>query len=168
MKKISLSILALLSLFIGVKAQNVDDALRYSQIFYGGTARSYSMGGAFTALGGDASTLNQNPAGIGVFRSSELTITPQLFYTKTTAGFNGSVTNDLNNFNLSQIGLIANIISKPSGLVSFNIGYSFNKTNNLSQNVLIQGVSTNSSMADYWAGLGNKDGGTLYSDLQGR
>ena len=30
-----------------------------------------SMGGAFTALGGDISTLSQNPAGIGVFRSSE-------------------------------------------------------------------------------------------------
>ena len=77
-------------MFQGVIAQNVDDALRYSQIFYGGTARFMSMGGAFTALGGDISSLSQNPAGLGVFRSSELTITPQLFHIKTNAGFNGT------------------------------------------------------------------------------
>ena len=41
-------------------------------MFYGGTARFMSMGGAFTALGGDISTLSQNPAGIGVFRTSEM------------------------------------------------------------------------------------------------
>ena len=41
-----------------------------------------SMGGAFTALGGDISTLSQNPAGIGVFRSSEMSVTPQLNYNK--------------------------------------------------------------------------------------
>ena len=31
-----------------------------------GTARFMSMGGAFTALGGDISSLNQNPAAIGL------------------------------------------------------------------------------------------------------
>jgi hypothetical protein len=40
-----------------------------------GTARFMSMGGAFTALGGDISTLNQNPAGIGIYRSSEIAAT---------------------------------------------------------------------------------------------
>ena len=69
MKRISLVILTVLSVYAGVSAQNVDDALRYSQIFYGGTARFMSMGGAFTAIGGDISSLSQNPAGIGVFRS---------------------------------------------------------------------------------------------------
>ena len=92
MKRIGLLILAISFMFQGVIAQNVDDALRYSQIFYGGTARFMSMGGAFTALGGDISSLSQNPAGLGVFRSSELTITPQLFNIKTTAGFNGTST----------------------------------------------------------------------------
>ena len=43
-----------------------------------GTARFMSMGGAFTALGGDISSLNQNPAGIGVYRSSEIGMTLNL------------------------------------------------------------------------------------------
>jgi hypothetical protein len=78
MKRISFVILILLCASAGIFAQNVDDALRYSQIFYGGTTRFTSMGGAFTAVGGDISSLSQNPAGLGVFRSSEFTITPQL------------------------------------------------------------------------------------------
>lgn len=56
MKRSALIIAAALLTFTGLKAQNVDDALRYSQIFYTGTARFMSMGGAFTALGGDMST----------------------------------------------------------------------------------------------------------------
>ncbi len=64
MKRIGLLLLAISFMFQGVIAQNVDDALRYSQIFYGGTARFMSMGGAFTALGGDISSLSQNPAGL--------------------------------------------------------------------------------------------------------
>src|SRR5674536_391977 len=89
MKRIGLLISAVLFMFQGVIAQNVDDALRYSQSFYGGTARFMSMGGAFTALGGDISSLSQNPAGLGVFRSSEITLTPQLFHINTAASFNG-------------------------------------------------------------------------------
>jgi hypothetical protein len=67
MKKISIIILAVLAIGSSVFAQTVDDALRYSQIFYGGTARFMSMGGAFTALGGDMSSLSQNPGGLGVY-----------------------------------------------------------------------------------------------------
>jgi hypothetical protein len=169
MKRISLLIIALFSILAGITAQNVDDALRYSQVFYSGTARFNSMGGAFTALGGDISSLSQNPAGIGVFRSSELTLTPQLFQIKTTAGFNGKSTDNLSNFNLNQIGIVGNLISNSNetGLMTLNIGYSYNRTNSFSQSAIIKGVSNTSSMADYWAALGNNNGGTSYGNLQG-
>jgi long-subunit fatty acid transport protein len=152
MKKTGLVIITVLLISFSSFAQNTNDALRYSQIFYGGTARFMSMGGAFTALGGDISSLSQNPAGLGVFRSSEITVTPQLFYNKTSAGYKGITSDYLYNFNLSQAGIVSNIItnSSESGLLSLNFGYSFNKTNNLNSSVRIQGVNDNSSMADYW------------------
>lgn len=164
MKKVSLIIIALISISSGIFAQTVDEALRYSQIFYGGTARFMSMGGAFTALGGDISTLSQNPAGLGVYRSSEFTITPQLMRISSTAGFNNTNTTDfLYNYNLNQVGLVSNLISNSNetGLIVLNLGYSFNKTNNLNQSIRIQG-SGNSSIADYWAGKSN---GILKDDL---
>ena len=78
MKRLALILAAAFLTFTGVLAQNVDDALRYSQVFYNGTARFMSMGGAFTALGADLSAIRLNPAGTGVFRSSEASLTPQL------------------------------------------------------------------------------------------
>lgn len=169
MKKI-LVILVMLFSSAGIYAQNVDDALRYSQIFYGGTARFMSMGGAFTALGGDISSLSQNPAGLGVFRSSEFTISPQLFQINTKANFFGTTTDSRYNFNLNQVGLVSNLVSNESGLISLNIGYSFNKTNNLNQSINIHGFNTNSSMADFWAqdvNSRNNGGGEYYKDLLG-
>lgn len=56
-------------------AQSAVDAFQLSQPDFKGTARFMSMGGAFGALGGDLSTLNQNPGGIGVYRSSEVGVT---------------------------------------------------------------------------------------------
>ena len=166
MKRIAIITAALYLTCSGIFAQNVDDALRYSQIFYSGTARFMSMGGAFTALGGDLSTFSQNPAGIGIFRSSEISFSPQLYHIGTTAGFHGISKDYLYNFNLGQIGIVSNLISGKgsSGLVSLNIGYSFNKTNNFNTSARIQGISNSSSMADYWADASQ---GTLYKDLSG-
>ncbi|HZL76263.1 MAG TPA: hypothetical protein VFB97_01045 [Bacteroidales bacterium] len=153
MKKLSLIIILVLSIGSISFAQNTDDALRYSRLFYTGTARFMSMGGAFTALGGDISSLSQNPAGLGVFRSSEITLTPQLEYFKSNSLFNSTSSNDfLYNFNLGQGGIVANLIKNESesGLITLNFGYSFNRTSNLTQTIVINGISSSSSLADYW------------------
>jgi hypothetical protein len=153
MKRIKLIIFLVLTIGSISFAQNADDALRYTRLFYSGTARFMSMGGAFTALGGDISSLSQNPAGIGVFRSSEVTITPQLGHIKSKSSFNNSNAEDyLYNFNLGQAGIVANLIKNESesGLVTLNIGYSFNRTSNLTQSIVIKGISSSSSLADYW------------------
>lgn len=165
MKRISLIIAIALLATSWIYSQNVDDALRYSQIFYQGTARFNSMGGAFTALGGDMSTLSQNPAGIGLFRSSEISFSPQLFYNKTSADFNRLSSDYVYNFNMGQIGLVSHLISNnnSTGLISLNIGYSFNKTNNLNSTISILGRGT-SSMADSWA---DQSYGTTYNNLSG-
>jgi hypothetical protein len=166
MKKIVLIVIAAFITLPAVLAQNVDDALRYSQIFYTGTARFMAMGGAFTALGGDMSTLSQNPAGLGVFRSSEIGISPQLYHINTSSNFNGVSEDYLYNFNLGQAGIVTNLISGRSqtGLVSLNFGYSFNKSSNLNSSIRIQGRGTTSSMADSWA---DESYGTYYEDLSG-
>ena len=56
---------------LGMNAQSAMDAFTASESQLRGTARYVSMGGAFGALGGDLSTFTQNPAGLGVYRSSE-------------------------------------------------------------------------------------------------
>jgi hypothetical protein len=68
MKKALIILITFVSALTAGKAQTIDEALWYSQLFYGGTARFQAMGGAFTALGGDLSVLSQNPAGLGIYR----------------------------------------------------------------------------------------------------
>nr|HPG99937.1 hypothetical protein [Tenuifilaceae bacterium] len=57
-------------------SQTIEDGIRFSQTLNGGTARSISLGGAIGALGGDFTSLSINPAGLGVYKSGELTVTP--------------------------------------------------------------------------------------------
>ena len=56
-------------------AQAATDVFKMSQEDLRGTARFLSMGGAFGALGGDLTVLDQNPGGIGVYRSSDVGVT---------------------------------------------------------------------------------------------
>lgn len=74
MKKITIAALVV-AMPMGMMAQSAFNAYDLSQSDLRGTARFMSMAGAFGALGGDLSTLNHNPAGIGVYRSSEIGIT---------------------------------------------------------------------------------------------
>lgn len=55
-------------------AQTEYDALKLTQTELSGSARYMAMGGAFGALGGDATALKDNPAGLGVYRSSEIAL----------------------------------------------------------------------------------------------
>jgi len=122
-------------------AQNEIDALRYSQNYFGGTTRAASMAGAFGALGGDFSSLSINPAGIGVYRSTEFTISPTLLYDKMEATFLGNRFLDSRyQFYLNNLGFVSTInTGNETGIKSFTLGVGYNQLNNFQRNTLMQG-----------------------------
>jgi len=73
----------------GIFAQNQVDALRYSNLMFGGSARYVALGGAFGAVGADFTTLSVNPAGIGLYKTSEMSFSPSMYIGNTTASYNG-------------------------------------------------------------------------------
>lgn len=76
MKQTLLTALGLaLLLPAGAAAQSAIDAYNITPTQLRGTARFVSMGGAFTSLGGDLSSMTQNPAGIGLYRKSDVGLT---------------------------------------------------------------------------------------------
>ncbi|MCC6182952.1 MAG: hypothetical protein IT237_14075, partial [Bacteroidia bacterium] len=104
--KLLIGILFLSSTFLA-HAQNEVDALRYSQPFINGTARFNSMGGAFTALGGDMTSINQNPAGLAVYRSNEIYTGLNLFSQTTRSSYlNNGTSNNQINLNIPNFGLL--------------------------------------------------------------
>ncbi len=55
-----------------LSAQGLADVMRYSRQDPLGSARSMGMGGAMTGLGADLGAIWSNPAGLGLYRSSDL------------------------------------------------------------------------------------------------
>lgn len=152
-KKILLMVATVLMLPVWLAGQNMDDAFRYSRLFYQGTARFNGMSGAFTALGGDISAIALNPAAAGVFRSTEFSVTPLVFFRDLNTDFNGYGSDDsYSGLNLGQIGVVSSMSTgRSTGLTNLSFAYTFNRTNNYYRNAVIDGISDNGSMADFWA-----------------
>lgn len=137
MKKI-IVLLAALGLTGITRAQSFEDAVRFSRLTNFGTARSAAMGGAFGALGGDLSAISSNPAGIGVFRKSEVGFTPYLNLARTTS--NGQTVND-NSFQLGDLGAVMSFYSPSFDWKGINIGINYTNMNNFNR-------KTNQSIAN--------------------
>jgi len=135
--------------------QSAIDAYTLSQTQARGTARFMSMGGAFTALGGDLSTLNQNPAGIGIYRRNEIGVTldisPSSFKTDGGRGLSGlknpesKTTVACNNF--GYVGSVR--LDGP--LRNFNWGVSYSRAASFDRVFNAYTPSANTSLSNYIA-----------------
>jgi hypothetical protein len=154
MKKMKIiAIVAASLLVLHANAQSDVDALRYSSVGFGGTARYTAMSGAFGAIGADFSTLSTNPAGLGVFRTGVFVLTPAIYAGKTAAKYNDNRMEDLKyNFNCSNVGIVFSTYSNKNpdkeGWKAVNFGFGMNRTNNFHNRMLVEGSSTGSSIID--------------------
>lgn len=135
-------------------AQNLTDALRYSNYKISGTARSAAMGNAFGALGGDFTSLSINPAGVAVYRSGEFTFTPTVGKISVDGTYLGQTVNESKyNLSIDNIGYVATIptgASSESGMVSFSIGLGFNRLGSFTMDALAEGANSNNSILSYF------------------
>ena len=144
-------------------AQNEVDALRYSWTGIGGTARYVGMGGAFGALGADFSTLSTNPAGIAMYRRSELTFTPGFVNTITSSTYETN-RNSENEFvlNVNNLGLVATFEPEDVNWIKSSFGVGYNHQANFNQVISISGRNSRNSIANVYVEQAN---GTLYDDV---
>ena len=157
MKKILSLILAGIPMMLSAQASL--DAYSMSQTDLRGTARYVSMAGAFGALGGDISAINQNPGGIGVYRSSDVALTLSFDNqsTKTTAqGASNSA--DQFKFTCNNAGFVCATRLDSETLPFINFGISYNRP--VSFNRRYNGTigSLNNSLSNYIANVTNKSG----------
>lgn len=90
-----------------------------------GTARAQAMGGAFGALGGDISGVAINPAGLGVYTSSEVTATISLDNLKYKLGMESSTHTNFRFDNISYVGYFP---LSNSGMSVLNFAFNYNRT----------------------------------------
>lgn len=115
-----------------------------------GTARFMGVGGAMGALGGDASVLLYNPAGIGIYRSSEITLSVNGNWNNLDMNSTRATDGDFNLQNAAYIGSWN--FKRERGLVNFNVGVAFNRMKNFNRNGTYRtfgnGYSVTQMMAD--------------------
>lgn len=158
----ALSMLANLAL-----AQNETDVLRYSQTYMKGSARFTAMGGAFGALGGDISSFMVNPAGVGVYRSSEFIFSTGIFNANMKTDFRGTSSFDNHtSVNIGNTGIVLPLyINSTTPVRSFNIGVAYNRVNDYNLNGRLTGFNDQSSMLDFFSEWTK---GLKQSDLDGK
>ena len=165
MKKILLTLTVLLNISF-LMAQTEFDALRLSRTDITGTARYMGMAGAFGALGGDASSIKDNPAGLGIYRTSELVGTMDIMMQQGNSTWNGVKSMD----DLYKIGFnnFSYVLATPtwrqqngsSGLLSSNFSFSYNRLANFNRSLNIKSGQAASSITDYMAYLTGNITGT--------
>ncbi|WP_028910193.1 OmpP1/FadL family transporter [Prevotella sp. AGR2160] len=103
-----------------------------------GTARYVGMGGAMEALGADISTMSTNPAGIGLFRRSQVSLSGGLVAQSgentriyNNLGEMASINGNKTNASFDQVGFVW---SQRTGRNSFlNLGFNYHKSRNFDQ-----------------------------------
>lgn len=142
-------------------AQGAMDAYQFNQPDMKGTARFMSMGGAFGALGGDMTTISQNPGGIGVYRNSEIGFTVNFDIQNSTTESQILKTNDNQfKFLLNNVGYIGSIRLNNSVMPFFNWGFTYNKAASFNRRYS-GGMNMKNSMSNYMAGIANSNNLTV-------
>ncbi len=141
-----------------LRAQYSEDALRFSRSQWGGTARFKAIG-AQTGVGGDLSSVGGNPAGIGFFTRSELSITPEFNGYNNSSSYLGQQTIARGDkLGLANAAVVFHTrAAKPKGAkldqgwLSFNFGLAYNQTQGFDNSVGYSGTNPKNSIADYFA-----------------
>ena len=137
---------------LAVMGQSSIDAYNLSQSELRGTARFTSMAGAFTALGGDLSTLNQNPAGIGVYRGSDVGLTLDInMMNSKSSGISGGESWSNTHADVNNFGYVGTFNLRNSVLQTFSWGISYGRRNSFERHYRGSGMPLSTSMTNYVA-----------------
>ncbi len=128
-----------MTLATAASAQDIYKVEQVTNKDLNGTARFVGMGGAMGALGADISTMGTNPAGIGLFRSSDINMTGSVNIQPDAEDFY-----DINKARASfdNIGFVVAARNGDSGVNFVNFGFNYQKSRNLKNFIGVQNFRT--------------------------
>lgn len=155
MKRLLLPSIMMLASSGAVFSQSAVDALQLTQGDFRGTARFMSMGGAFTALGGDLSTLTQNPAGIGIYRHSEIGATLNIDIQSTKGeSLSNTINNDQTKAACNNFGYVG-VANLGGPMETFQWGVTYGRAVSFDRKYSGYLVPTATSLSNYIASFSN-------------
>lgn len=145
-----------------------DQALMFSNYSYTGSARIQGLGNTQISLGGDMSSALANPAGLGFYNRSEMSLTPSynVFSTKSTYHSN-EINSTLGKFNIDNLGVVFNKTKDdaiPGKWRGGSYAISFSIINEFNSDINYSGENPNNDILDFYvqdANIQNVDGNQL-------
>ncbi len=145
------TLMALATAISAALAQDERDALRFSFLQPQGTARSIGIGSALGSIGGDFTSLAVNPAGIGIYRRSEVTVTPSLTFGNTSSSYTTNAAEESgSHFAFSNLGLVTTKVERGrraghSGWTSVSFGLGLTRMADFTRDYSYGGTNQTSS-----------------------
>jgi len=133
--------------------QNPDDAIRTAWFTQNGTARNMATGGVMGSLGGDITAAHVNPAGLGLYKTSEFVVTAGFLSPMNKLNFRGSDTNTTKkSFLNGPIGFIFGGVStnKNSKWTSSAFSISVHQLANYNNHIQYSGLNNQSSFTEQY------------------
>ena len=149
MKKIFLFVMGICA-FAWAKAQlSPDYPLYFSQYGINGTANYISRAGAIGAVGGDIMSSHYNPAGLGLYKKSEISFSSGINFNFNDSDIEGISTNDnRTSFNYGNFGMVGAIKTGSKGLKYMQFSFGVNKLRNFSNRMKMVRENVGSSFVD--------------------
>lgn len=123
-----------------------------------GTARAMAMAGAFTSLGADLSSMSINPAGLGMYRHNDISITPMMSFLRSSSNAEPYGRNKRDRFSMANIGFVANVYEGSGKLVSLNFGFGYTRIADLNYDYSYQRWGQEATIGDVYSRLLNWGG----------
>ncbi|MCC6371498.1 MAG: hypothetical protein IT236_10885, partial [Bacteroidia bacterium] len=147
MKVLKIVVILLMTAMAGL-SQNEQDAMRYSRLGVNGSSRFNAMGGAFGAVGADASCAAYNPAGLALFRKNEWSYSGNMrIKNNSVTTYDKTFGNSDAQFNFNNFGLVATFTSTTDKESRTVIALTATQLQNFNNTINIQGNTNNSSIA---------------------
>lgn len=167
MKKIGFFAVIAFAFGLQTSAQETYEIASIEQPELTGTARYIGMGGAMEALGADISTISTNPAGIGLFRKSQVLASCGII---SMADASKTLGVSPTRFSFDEAGFVysTNTSDKKTSFVNFAFNYS--KSRNFSQilraaNSLIDAAQNKQTVNKFIEGIISTDNDAAYSQV---
>ncbi|HAP60115.1 MAG TPA: hypothetical protein DCR93_11670 [Cytophagales bacterium] len=136
------------------------DVLQYSQNELMGTARMQGLGGAKASLGGDISLISVNPAGLGFFNKTAISITPGVYSQRANASYlDNQATDFVSPLALGSFGVVFNDeLQGPTGdWRGGNLAIAHTRLNTYREKITYQGDLTGLDTYDDFLGYAIND-----------
>lgn len=130
---------SILSITPSVYGQDIYKMESFANSDLTGTARFVGMGGAMSALGADISVMNTNPAGIGLYRRTDIALTGGLNIQPNASEFCGI---DKTRASFDQAGFVYSAQLGSKGIKYVNFGFNYNKRKNFKNYIGVNNFRT--------------------------